>query len=330
MKGLLVCLANKNMYLQHLSLNLAMAGASNRFLIFMGALVFGALSLHASSAQTHPDSLSNAASASLLEEERQLKAIAFFALIPVVVAFSFTTFVFYRKKREALLKEKEAALKLTMAEVELKALKAQINPHFIFNCMNSIHHYMHGNDIRKASDYLIKFSQLIRLVLENSSLKSVTLNDEIQTLQLYVQLEQLRLDHKFTFTIDVDPSIDKDECEMPGFLIQPFVENAIWHELSQIEDRGQLSITIVKQPGSRGIVCTISSEGVGRREPQPLSEFARGIKKTSMGLNLVRERIDLLNRTSETKALFVTKDISEPAKNKFGHCTELIIPVIHE
>jgi sensor histidine kinase YesM len=260
-------------------------------------------------------------------EERQVRLVALFGMIPVVIAFSFTAFIFYRRKREAFFRRTEAELKLSKAEVEIKALKAQINPHFIFNCMNSIHHYMHKQDIKNASAYLIKFSQLIRLVLENSSLKSITLREELQTLELYIQLEQLRLDHKFAYNIDVDPTLDQDACEFAGFLIQPFVENAIWHELTRVKADGVLTISIAKDTASTGLFCTVRSEGKGTAPGQDLPSLTDGIRKTSMGLNLIRERIALLNRTSDVKAYFTTKDVSVPEHDKFGYLVELYIPV---
>jgi hypothetical protein len=302
-----------------------MAGIPNRYFAFQALLLCSVLSSSAAIAQS--DVLSSSKVARLLEEERQLRQIALFALIPVVVAFSFTTFIFYRRKREAFFREKEAALRLSNAEVELKALKAQMNPHFIFNCMNSIHHYMHGNDIKKASDYLIKFSQLIRLVLENSALRSITLEEEIQTLKLYIELEQVRLDHRFDYQIDIDPALSVPDCEMPGFLIQPFVENAIWHDLSRMNAGAKLTVRFLKYAAGE-ITCTVCTEGVGKNQSNYESELTQGIRKTSMGLNLVRERIELLNRTSEAKAYFITRDISEPHNNRFGHYAELRIPIL--
>jgi hypothetical protein len=302
-----------------------MAGIPNRYSAFLALLLWSVLSSSAAIAQS--DVVSSSKATRLLEEERQLRLIALLALIPVVVAFSFTTFIFYRRKREAFFREKEAALRLSNAEVELKALKAQMNPHFIFNCMNSIHHYMHGNDIKKASDYLIKFSQLIRLVLENSSLRSITLEEEVQTLRLYIELEQVRLDHRFEYQIDIDPALSIPDCEMPGFLIQPFVENAIWHDLSRMNAGAKLTIRFLKHAVGE-ITCTVCTEGTGKNLSSYESELTQGVKKTSMGLNLVRERIELLNRTSEAKAYFITRDISEPQHDRFGHYAELRIPIL--
>jgi LytS/YehU family sensor histidine kinase len=259
------------------------------------------------------------------QQERQINTVVWLALIPILIAFAFMTFVFYRRKREAFFKQTEAELKLSKAEVEIKALKAQINPHFIFNCMNSIHHYMHKNDIKKAGDYLIKFSQLIRMVLENSSRDTITLKEDLHALRLYIQLEQMRLENRFDFEITVDESINQDNCEVPALLIQPFVENAIWHELTKVEEQGQLTVSIMKK--DEGVLCIVRSNGTGRTQ-QPISTtLTDGITKTSMGMALISERLDLINRMSSGKAYFSSKDISEHEMNKYGHEVEVYIPV---
>lgn len=263
---------------------------------------------------------------SLLEQqERQIRMVVLLALIPIVIAFSFVTFIFYRRKREAYFKQTEAELKLSKAEVEIRALRAQINPHFIFNCMNSIHHFMHKNDIKSAGDYLIKFSQLIRMVLENSSHDTITLKEELHSLELYIQLEQLRLDNRFVYEIVVDENMKPEQYEIPALFIQPFVENAIWHELTKISGDGKLTVHVDRY--DEGIRCRITSEGTGQALQQSVSSLTEGIKKTSLGLRLIRERMELMNRMGEGKAYFTAIDISEHEKNRFGHHVEVYIPV---
>jgi len=294
----------------------------------MVMVLFGMTASLTSQAQMNV--LSSAEAERLAREERQVKLISLLALIPVVVAFSFVTFIFYRKKREAFFREQEAALKLSKAEVELKALKAQINPHFIFNCMNSIHHYMHGNDIKTASDYLIKFSQLIRLVLENSAMKSLTLAEELKMLDLYIQLEQLRLNHRFQYRLGLAEHLEPDAIEIPGFLLQPFVENAIWHELTRVQNDAELVIDIRKDPLCENLVCEIVSRGQGLSGDVARSPLIDGIKKTSMGLNLVRERMELLNRTSSVRADFTVEDISRRDIDFYGHKVVVQVPILQD
>jgi LytS/YehU family sensor histidine kinase len=260
----------------------------------------------------------------LKEQERQINKVVWLALIPILIGFSFITFVFYRRKREAFFKQTEAELKLSKAEVEIKAMKAQINPHFIFNCMNSIHHYMHKNDIKKAGDYLIKFSQLIRMVLENSSRDTITLKEDLQALRLYIQLEQMRLENRFDFEITVAGDVDQDKYEIPALLIQPFVENAIWHELTKVSEQGRLSVSVSKKDA--GVLCLIKSNGAGRTQQTVLTTLTDGITKTSMGMALISERLDLLNRMGSGKAYFSLKDTSQIDMNQYGHEVEVYIP----
>jgi LytS/YehU family sensor histidine kinase len=133
---------------------------------------------------------------------------------------------------EAEKKEAERILMDTqqkMSEVEMQALRAQMNPHFIFNCLNSINRYIVKSDQATASLYLTKFAKLIRLILDNSNTKNVMLSNELEALKLYIDMESLRFDKKFTHSIVVDKGISTDSIEVPPLIIQPYVENAIWH-----------------------------------------------------------------------------------------------------
>ncbi len=144
-----------------------------------------------------------------VQESDQVEKTLLFALLPVLVAFSFMVFIFYRAKREAFFKQKEAEFRLNKAELELRALRSQINPHFIFNCLNSIHHYMHRNDMATAGEYLVKFSKLIRYTLETSSVHTVSLTDDLEALEIYIQLERLRLNNSFSYKITVAGDIGR-------------------------------------------------------------------------------------------------------------------------
>ena len=130
------------------------------------------------------------------------------------------------------------------AELEMKALRAQMNPHFIFNCLNSINRFIIGNDAEKAADYLTKFASLIRIVLEKSGHSFIPLAEELECLKLYMDLEALRFENPFSYEINTD-GLDPEAVGVPSLLIQPFVENAIWHGLSPAPDRnGKITITL--------------------------------------------------------------------------------------
>ncbi len=230
-----------------------------------------------------------------------LTKTVFFAMIPVVVAFSFIVFILYRARREAYFREKETAFKLDISELELKVLRTQINPHFIFNCLNSIHHFMHRNNLPAASEYLIKFSRLIRYVLETSYDRMIPLADEVGALRLYMELEQLRTNGSFTFQIEVDKGIDPDAVYVPPLLIQPFVENAIWHGLSPQVKAGVITVSI--EMTGEMLRCTIRDNGRPSESKEPY-DLAHFVKRNSRGMSLIQSRLDMINRLYKTNSGF--------------------------
>jgi LytS/YehU family sensor histidine kinase len=259
----------------------------------------------------------------LLRQEDQIQKTLLFALIPVVVAFSFIVFIFYRAKRESFFKQKEAEFNFNKSELELKALRAQINPHFIFNCLNSIHHYMHRSDVPKAGEYLVKFSQLIRHVLETSSYRMIPLADDLQALKLYIQLEQLRMDHSFEFEITTMHDIDTNAVQVPPLLIQPFVENSIWHGLNNRGKDGKISI-LIRREGDM-LTCIIEDNGRegGLKESYDLSN---AVKKTSMGMALINERLEVVNQLYNVKAHYTLADMLNNKNEKEGKRVTLLLP----
>jgi len=265
----------------------------------------------------------NDAAALLEQQDNQIQKTLLFALIPVVVAFSFIVFIFYRARRESFFKQKEAEFNLNKAELELKALRSQINPHFIFNCLNSIHHYMHRSDASKAGEYLIKFSQLIRHVLETSSYRMIPLVDDIYALRLYMQLEQLRMNHSFDFDINVCSGIDAEATQVPPLLIQPFVENSIWHGLNHRGPGGKININIAR--GENMLTCTIEDNGHegGLKEDFDLSH---SVKKTSLGMALIHERLDVVNHLYHTKANFTMTQLLNDKNENEGKRVTLELP----
>lgn len=273
---------------------------------FLGVLLF----------QNSPASLS-----SLVEQQNeQVQRALIMVLIPVVVAFSFIVFVFYRSRRETFFKHREANLKLSIAEGELKALRAQMSPHFIFNCLNSIHHYMHTNQAQ-AGEYLVKFSQLIRHVLESSALRMVPLMDEVEANKNYIRLEQLRLNYSFDFQIQFSEDLSVDTIHIPPMLIQPFIENSIWHGLNQAGEGGQIDILFSKLD-DRHIQCVIQDNGKVTETKSEL-DLSRVVKKTSMGMSLIQERINIINSLNRTKAKF---EIQLRTDGKVGKRIILVIP----
>jgi LytS/YehU family sensor histidine kinase len=235
------------------------------------------------------------------KRDAQIRIAVFLGLIPVVVAFSFIIFLLYRSKRELLFKQKESEFRLNIAELEMKALRAQINPHFIFNCLNSIHHYMQQNNVLQAGEYLIKFSRLIRYVLETSSSRMVTITDDLDVLRIYMELEQLRLQGSFDFEIATESINDPDAIQIPPMILQPFVENSIWHGLNQLSRRGKIHIHLFKN--DEMMQCVIEDNGE-RKETSSNSL----VKKTSLGMSLIKDRLAVISKTYNVHASFTIEN----------------------
>ncbi len=212
------------------------------------------------------------------------------SLLPVLLAFIFLFFIVYRIRREGRIKEKEIEQKRLTAEMEMKALRAQMNPHFIFNCMQSIYQFITKNKNKEAGEYLLKFSKLMRLILENSIHKEIALEDEFEALLLYMDLEKLRVTNGFEYEIKIDPSIDVKNTFIPPLLLQPFVENSIWHGFAQKTNPGKIEIKVTRNMDF--LIISLTDNGIQSIKP----EVAIG-KKKSFGLQLTSERIDLLNES---------------------------------
>ncbi|MBC7850563.1 MAG: histidine kinase [Chitinophagaceae bacterium] len=187
-----------------------------------------------------------------------------------------------------------------MSEVEMQALRAQMNPHFIFNCLNSINRYIVKSDQATASLYLTKFAKLIRLILDNSNTKNVMLSNELEALKLYIDMESLRFDKKFTYAITIDPGISTDSVEVPPLIIQPYVENAIWHGLLHKQSSGHLQINVSMLVEGM-LQCVIQDDGVGREKARDMRSKTATTKK-SLGMKLTESRLSLLNKHAQLNA----------------------------
>src|SRR5258705_1706085 len=143
--------------------------------------------------------------------------------------------------------KKQVELQRQAVELEMQALRAQMNPHFIFNCLSAINRIILKNESKTASDYLTRFSRLIRMVLINSQKAMIPLEDELQMLRLYLDMERLRFKNSFDYTISFTNAIDAGAVLIPSLLLQPFCENAVWHGLMQKEEQGHLTIELSKR-----------------------------------------------------------------------------------
>jgi putative methionine-R-sulfoxide reductase with GAF domain/two-component sensor histidine kinase len=212
-----------------------------------------------------------------------------------------------------------------MTEVEMQALRAQMNPHFIFNCLNSINRYIVKSDQTTASLYLTKFAKLIRLILDNSNSKNVSLTNELEALKLYIEMEALRFDKKFTYEIKVEGNLGSDTIELPPLIIQPYVENAIWHGLLHKEDNGHLSIR-VSMTGDSMLHCIIEDNGIGRYKAKELKSKSATSRK-SLGMELTENRLSLLNKHARLNASIEIVDLKDEKNEAAGTKVILKIPV---
>lgn len=187
-----------------------------------------------------------------------------------------------------------------LLELEAKALRAQMNPHFIFNCMNSIKSLIQKNEQEKAITYLTIFSKLIRTVFQNSDKREITLFNEIETCRLYTQMESMRFDNKFDYRFNIDPTLDLKSIMVPALIIQPFIENAIWHGIMPKQDGGMVSVTVDKTDHT--IHCIIDDNGIGRDISKQNKFYAKDGSHESKGEHLTQARLDLDNLLNERSA----------------------------
>jgi ligand-binding sensor domain-containing protein len=236
------------------------------------------------------------------------------------------------KQKEAELKQKEAEtaqlraeFQQIIAETELSALRAQMNPHFIFNCLNSLNLYILENHIDLASDYLQRFSKLIRLVLENSRLERIPLSNEVEALKLYMMLECMRFKEKLHFTIEVDPNIDAEMVEIPPLLLQPFIENAIWHGLMHRVEGGSIILKI-SELNEKMIHAEIIDDGIGRAAAAHIKSKS-ATRQKSFGMKVTSERIAAINQIYNTKTKVEVIDLFDEHGQACGTKVVVEIPI---
>ncbi|MEM6725633.1 MAG: histidine kinase, partial [Bacteroidota bacterium] len=223
------------------------------------------------------------------------------------------------KKEEGL----KTAFNKQLAEVEMSALRAQMNPHFLFNCMNSINLFILKNDTEAASDYLTKFSRLIRLILNNSKAKSIPLSKEIDALDLYVQMEQLRFTQQFDYVLDLAPDIGAEQVHIPPMILQPYVENAIWHGLMNKEGKGRLRLSIKLM--DEHLYCEIEDNGIGREAA--LKQKERAAKtRASVGMKITKTRMDLTHQLYQIQGGVEIVDLYDKDSKPRGTLVKLKIP----
>ncbi|MGB5820614.1 MAG: histidine kinase [Saonia sp.] len=220
----------------------------------------------------------------LVQESNKRQKWIIYSLIFGMLLTALAAFFFYRSNRQQ---------KLANNLLALKSLRSQMNPHFIFNALNSVNNYIAKSDERSANRYLSEFSTLMRAVLENSEEDFIPLTKELELLELYTKLEHSRFPDKFDYEINVDGHIDEDSFQIPPMLLQPYIENAIWHGLRYKEEKGFLKIDL-KQKDRETITIEITDNGIGRKKSAEL-KTANQKKQKSKGMGNIKKRISILN-----------------------------------
>ncbi|MEO7046770.1 MAG: histidine kinase, partial [Ferruginibacter sp.] len=219
-------------------------------------------------------------------------------------------------------KRLEADFTVRSMELEMLALRAQMNPHFIFNCLSSINRFILINNTEAASSYLTKFSRLIRMALQHSEKSMITLEKELEMLRYYLDLERLRFRNIFDYSITFINTIDAATIFVPPLILQPFVENAIWHGLMHKKGGGHLDIALSVE--GKILTSIITDNGIGRSEAALLNS-KNAEKEKSMGMQITVERLALLNETIDQKTFFDIGDIVDEEGNTSGTKVELKI-----
>ena len=264
-----------------------------------------------------------------LESEGLLRNILITGILAVLLLgfFIFRNFTLNRKNEKLEHRRTQTELQQKATELEMQALRAQMNPHFIFNSLNSINRFILRNNKAEASEYLTKFSRLVRLILQNSQAAFIPLESELEALQLYLELEAVRFDHHFDFKIQVEDEMDVSAVKVPPLIIQPYAENAIWHGLMHKKAKGRLEIKLFEEDDF--LCCIITDNGVGRKTATELKEKSTSTHK-SMGMRITADRIAILHQKKQLDMCINVTDLFLPDGRAGGTEVILKIPVMNQ
>nr|WP_321229601.1 histidine kinase [uncultured Psychroserpens sp.] len=238
---------------------------------------------------------------SLANERSKNQELIIYSLIAGLVLLTVTAFFMYK-----YIKQQRLANNL----LALKSLRSQMNPHFIFNALNSVNSFIASNDERTANKYLSDFSHLMRAVLENSEEDFIPLQKEIELLELYTKLEHFRFQDKFDYDITVNEDVVVGEYQIPPMLLQPYIENAVWHGLRYKTEKGHLQITVAKKSDNE-ITITVADDGIGRTRSKDLKTENQQ-KQKSKGMGNIKKRVAILNDMYKDKVdVFIDDNSAE-------------------
>ena len=247
----------------------------------------------------------------LSEESNRKQCVIIYALFGGILLLSLLAYFMFRNNKQQ---------KLANNLLALKSMRSQMNPHFIFNALNSVNSFIAVNDERNANRYLSEFSVLMRSVLENSDEDFIPLTKEIELLELYVKLEHNRFKDKFNYQINIDNTIDLEQFSIPPMLLQPYIENAIWHGLRYRKTLGNLEISINKKENNT-VSILIIDDGIGRKKSQEL-KTKNQLKQKSKGMSTIKNRITILNNMYKER---IAVSVSDVLENGEGTKVELLL-----
>ncbi|MCD4744767.1 MAG: tetratricopeptide repeat protein [Bacteroidales bacterium] len=236
-----------------------------------------------------------------------------------LILLGFLLFNRFKLKQE----KQQSDIEKQKQEIEKKLLRSQMNPHFIFNSLNSINSFITGKDTLTAQSYLTMFAELMRYILENTRKSFIPIEDEIKTLELNLELEKLRFNNKFDFKINITPNIDTENTYIPPMLVQPYVENAIIHGIMNKSSSGNINIDFCKK--NDVILCSVIDDGVGRKKANEIKKKTKQ-KHKSIGLQLTNERLSLLNKQRKSQIAVKITDLTDENGIGTGTKVELSIP----
>jgi Histidine kinase len=223
-----------------------------------------------------------------------------------------------------LLQQRKIKSKQRISELMAQNLRQQMNPHFVFNTLNSIQYYLFQNDKKSSNIYLSKFAHLLRLVIDNSEKHFVSLNDEIQALELYLELEKLRFKEKISYIININNLNNIRSIGIPPMLIQPYVENAIIHGLMPSDKKGEIKIEL--KLNTEILYCSIQDNGIGRKKSEELKK-SKNKNHQSLGTKITENRIKLLSAIHKDNLQIKFNDLTDDEGNNIGTKVDLNIPV---
>lgn len=242
-------------------------------------------------------------------------------LIIGALGMALLTFLLYILYRQKELKHEKKVLTL-----EQSMLRSQMNPHFLFNSLNSIKLYIINNEKKNAVHYLNKFSKLVRKILEASSLKEISLFDELETIALYMNIENIRFSDEINFTIKIAEDLDPHNIKIPSLILQPFLENALWHGLSSKEGEKNIDL-VVSRENDKFTKISITDNGVGRKASERIKE-SKVLKRKSIGIDITKERLANYSKDFENSFQVEIIDLYGPTKESLGTKVVLHIPIV--